>query len=208
MPSNRMALQDCTYTRCWQTRCPHSQPLFPSHFTFLLYPQLNCIPHSVCSPVQEFSSRLAKNCTKNLVHAQVQFKIPPIVWVGMRNFFTANWKTPCTVQNQVCTCSVSWHKQDPVFTRQGGLALCTLPLPIPSFSFLPSVTNDTVKVEIWDVVDKGRVQKTKGSKGILKMFNSPDVAEEEEGQTLDASFLDVYKGAHGVVFTFDITKQW
>ena len=73
-----------------------------------------------------------------------------------------------------------------------------------------TVTNDTVKVEIWDVVDKGRApQKGRGSKGMLKMFNSPGVEEEgENGQTLDASFLDVYKGAHGVVFTFDITKQW
>ena len=74
------------------------------------------------------------------------------------------------------------------------------------------VTNDTVKVEIWDVVDKGRAQKSRGSKGLLKMFNSPGgEGEEEEGEggnTLDASFLDVYKGAHGVVFMFDITKQW
>ena len=71
------------------------------------------------------------------------------------------------------------------------------------------VTNDTVKVEIWDVVDRGRLQK-KSSKGLLKMFNTPeDLGDEEEsGQTLDANFLDVYKGAHGVVFAFDITKQW
>lgn len=78
-----------------------------------------------------------------------------------------------------------------------------------------SVTNDTVKVEIWDVVDKGRTQKARASKGILKMFNSPKVGEDgdedeegESGQMLDARFLDVYKGAHGVVFTFDITKMW
>ena len=70
------------------------------------------------------------------------------------------------------------------------------------------VTNDTVKVEIWDVVDRGRLQK-KSSKGLLKMFNTPeDLGDEEEsGQTLDANFLDVYKGAHGVVFAFDITNN-
>ncbi len=77
------------------------------------------------------------------------------------------------------------------------------------------VTNDTVKVEIWDTVDKARPQgkdsKVKG--GGLKMFNSAvedvEVAEENgNGQALDASFLDVYKGAHGVVFIFDIIKQW
>lgn len=36
----------------------------------------------------------------------------------------------------------------------------------------PTVTNDTVKVEVWDVVDKGRVQR-KESKSVLKLFNNP-----------------------------------
>lgn len=44
------------------------------------------------------------------------------------------------------------------------------------------------------------------------MFNTtPDVEEEEggkEGKVLDASFLDVYKGCHGVVLMFDMTKIW
>jgi len=73
-------------------------------------------------------------------------------------------------------------------------------------------------VEIWDIVDKGRSQgkeKSRGRSGSLKMFNS-NLGDEAEGageengnaQTLDASFLDVYKGAHGVVFIFDIIKQW
>ena len=76
------------------------------------------------------------------------------------------------------------------------------------------MTNDTVKVEIWDIVDKARSQsKDKGKVGGLKMFNAStaedaEEAGEENGQALDASFLDVYKGAHGVVFVFDIIKQW
>ena len=77
------------------------------------------------------------------------------------------------------------------------------------------MTNDTVKVEIWDVVDKARSQRKSSGrgKGFLKMFNSPDEEEEDEDgngdrKALDANFLDVYKGAHGAVFVFDITKQW
>lgn len=87
--------------------------------------------------------------------------------------------------------------------------LPTNEIQVTSILWSYRVTNDTVKVEIWDVVDRGRTQKSRGSKGLLKMFNSPEQEEEGEGgQTLDANFLDVYKGAHGVVFTFDMTKQW
>ena len=71
------------------------------------------------------------------------------------------------------------------------------------------MTNDTVKVEIWDIVDKGRSQKKSGRGGsTLKMFNDPAEREEGNEKVLDAGFLDVYKGAHGVVFLYDITKQW
>ncbi|XP_065916297.1 rab-like protein 6 isoform X2 [Dysidea avara] len=67
-------------------------------------------------------------------------------------------------------------------------------------------TLDTVKVEVWDVVDKGKIQKKK-KKGNLKLFNDPDVQTPAD-QPLDAQFLDVYKGTHGVIFMFDMTKQW
>ena len=69
------------------------------------------------------------------------------------------------------------------------------------------MTNDTVKVEVWDIVDKGRSQKKTG-KSLLKMFNEPSADPDQTDMPLDAEFMDVYKGAHGVVFTYDMTKQW
>ncbi|XP_025214733.1 rab-like protein 6 isoform X4 [Theropithecus gelada] len=95
----------------------------------------------------------------------------------------------------------------------------------------PSTTDDIVKVEVWDVVDKGvlfvvpvrdfktgipRVPrmvwspfssgKCKKRGDGLKMENDPQEAESD--MALDAEFLDVYKSCNGVVMMFDITKQW
>nr|CAB3265395.1 rab-like protein 6 [Phallusia mammillata] len=64
-------------------------------------------------------------------------------------------------------------------------------------------TDDIVKVDVWDVVDQGKTKKFSDS---LKITNTTE--EEKENQTLDANFLDVYKGAHAVIFLFDMTKKW
>lgn len=66
-------------------------------------------------------------------------------------------------------------------------------------------TDDVVKVEVWDVVDKGKSKKS--SLSGLKLEN--DSTESEKDSTvLDAAFVDVYKGAHGVLMIMDITKPW
>ncbi|KAG7476825.1 hypothetical protein MATL_G00086940 [Megalops atlanticus] len=64
-------------------------------------------------------------------------------------------------------------------------------------------TDDVVKVEVWDVVDKGKGKKRGES---LKLENEPQESETE--MALDAEFLDVYKNCNGVIMMFDITKQW
>jgi hypothetical protein len=66
-------------------------------------------------------------------------------------------------------------------------------------------TNDTAKVEVWDVVDYGRsAKKKKNANASLKMSNDQSV----DDMALDASSIDVYKGAHAVILVYDITKQW
>ncbi|XP_062240780.1 rab-like protein 6 isoform X2 [Platichthys flesus] len=63
-------------------------------------------------------------------------------------------------------------------------------------------TDDVVKVEVWDVVDKGKGKKRGDN---LKMENEP---QESDDVALDAEFLDVYKNCNGIIMMFDITKQW
>lgn len=65
------------------------------------------------------------------------------------------------------------------------------------------------KVEVWEVVDKGRTKK-KPPLG-LKLENQSNAAASEDGYdtpVLDATFLDVYKNANGVILMLDITKPW
>ncbi|CAH2068517.1 unnamed protein product, partial [Iphiclides podalirius] len=66
-----------------------------------------------------------------------------------------------------------------------------------------------VKVEVWEVVDKGRAKK-KPPLGLKLENQTTPAAQDEEYETpvLDATFLDVYKNASGVILMLDITKPW
>ncbi|KAJ7375230.1 Rab-like protein 6 [Desmophyllum pertusum] len=76
-------------------------------------------------------------------------------------------------------------------------------------------TDDVVKVEVWDVVDKGKniiydlshaLHSTDG--GFLSPIDDELFEGEKDATVLDAEFVDVYKGAHGVLMIMDITKPW
>ncbi|XP_055593887.1 rab-like protein 6 [Uranotaenia lowii] len=75
-------------------------------------------------------------------------------------------------------------------------------IQVASIQWSFKATDDIVKVEVWDVVDRG---KSKQKTGALKL-NTDSLAEDIP--VLDAEFLDVYKGTHCVVMMMDITKAW
>lgn len=73
------------------------------------------------------------------------------------------------------------------------------------FLFLPI----NFQVEVWEVVDKGRTKKKPPLGLKLENQSAPSALEEEyETPVLDATFLDVYKNATGVILMLDITKPW
>nr|KAF6486906.1 RAB, member RAS oncogene family like 6 [Rousettus aegyptiacus] len=94
-----------------------------------------------------------------------------------------------------------WHRlQGKKFVEE---YIPTQEIQVTSIHWNYKTTDDIVKVEVWDVVDKGKCKKRGDG---LKMENDPQEAESE--LALDAEFLDVYQNCSGVVMMFDITKQW
>ncbi|XP_073990567.1 rab-like protein 6 isoform X5 [Rhodnius prolixus] len=71
-------------------------------------------------------------------------------------------------------------------------------LQVASIQWNYKTSEEVVKVEVWDVVDKAKKRPTIEG---LKLTGELQPA-------LDAEFLDVYKGTNGVILVMDVTKNW
>lgn len=74
-------------------------------------------------------------------------------------------------------------------------------------------TEDIVKVEVWDVVDKGKRKSLSSSKSCDVLKTEHDKVKlspipVEDTPVLDAELIDVYRCTNGVLLVFDITKRW
>lgn len=81
-------------------------------------------------------------------------------------------------------------------------------IQVASIQWSYKATDDVVKVEVWDVVDKGKKRKPIEGLKLDNVGASSPEAPLPEGPALDAEFIDVYKGTNGVIMMLDITKQW
>lgn len=160
--------------------------------------------------------RLQDNAVRSRVRIGSNFQMKVVIRGAPRTGKTALWRrfqglsfTPTyTVTPEIQIASIQWRGDDNHSSGGGGDAA--------SVSVSSTSSDETVKVEVWDCVDKG----TGLSTGIKNTTPPPTssytpasggapMTGKHSFAPLDTSIVDVYKGAHAVIFTvspFDLTS--
>lgn len=86
-------------------------------------------------------------------------------------------------------------------------------LKVANIEWNYKATDELIKVEIWNVVDKGKKRKPVNDLKLNERkanSRSPPIPTEpvESELALDAEFVDVYKNTNGVILMFDLSKTW
>ncbi|KAI8637298.1 hypothetical protein BD408DRAFT_368140 [Parasitella parasitica] len=155
---------------------------------------------------QVASSQQSFKTMSNAFRKGVQYNMKIVlrgdVMTGKSNLFHrlqgADFEQEYTSTPQIQVANIPWHYKD---------------------------SNDVVKIEVWDVVDKAYNKSRPGSKGIKlehkpsdPQINSavspsqstqqPQEEDQDVSMGLDASTVNVYRNTHGVILIFDTTKPW
>ncbi|CEP16971.1 hypothetical protein [Parasitella parasitica] len=156
-------------------------------------------------PPQAIPSHHSFKTMSNAFRKGVQYNMKIVlrgdVMTGKSNLFHrlqgADFDQEYTSTPQIQVANIPWHYKD---------------------------SNDIVKIEVWDVVDKAHNKNKPESKGI-KLEHKPsdpqissDVQPNQPAQQpqedqnvsmgLDASTVNVYRNTHGAILIFDTTKPW
>ncbi|CAG8517110.1 1885_t:CDS:10 [Paraglomus occultum] len=111
--------------------------------------------------------------------------------------------------------STLFHRLQGLPFREGYTA--TPQIEVANIQWTYNNTDDVIKVEIWDVVDKATNTSTVKSSSVgLKFENDvgvskqtpPTPSKEPNELALDAENVNVYRNTQGVILMFDITKKW
>ncbi|KAG1147847.1 hypothetical protein G6F37_002845 [Rhizopus arrhizus] len=159
-----------------------------------MYYEKEVVPGSNTPPIlqqqqqQQPPLRAMSNAFKKGVHYNMKVILRGDVMTGKSSLFQRlqghEFKEEYSSTPEIQVMNIPWHYKD---------------------------TNDIIKVEIWDVIDKAHNKhNTSDDIGIKLEHHAPQqkVIQPKQDMGLDASTVNVYRNTHAALFLFDVTKPW